>query len=181
MRYDVNVRAAVLLAGWSLGCAQPARPPPSSEPAAAAVAPERERTITPRDQLPAPILPLLPQRGIYAAGGGLVSPAWRIVVDRDAKTIYWGTAEGANAPSFGKMDREGTKPLSARNERHFAELAEAAWREGPSADRTHATADYDEVLIVVDGSDAYFLQGFGPIKQPAAAKVIEELRAAAGL
>ena len=180
MRYDTNVRAAVLLAGWSLGCAQPARPPPPSVPAAAA-APERERVITPRERLPSPIQPLLPQRGIYAAGGGLVSSAWRIVVDRDAKTIYWGTAEGANAPSFGKMDREGEKPLSPRNERHFAELAEAAWREGAAPDRSHATADYDEVLIVVDGSDAYFLQGHGPIKQPAAAKVIEELRAAAGL
>lgn len=109
-----------------------------------------------------------------------MSSAWRIVVDRDAKTIYAGTAQGANAPSFGKMDTETTKQLSPRNDRHLAELAEVAWRE-PPARPTEGTADYDEILIIVDGSDAFLLQGFGPIRSPAAAKLIEELRAAAGL
>jgi hypothetical protein len=139
-----------------------------------------DRKLTPRDQLPKVVQPLLPQHGIYAAGGGMVSSAWRIVVDRDAKTIYVGTAQGANAPSFGKMDKETTKPLSQRNDAHLMELAEAAWREPPGRPM-NATADYDEVLIVVDGADAFFLQGYGPIQAPAAAKVIEELRAAAGL
>ena len=141
----------------------------------------QERQITSREKLPQPILPLLPQRGIYAAGGGLVSSAWRIVVDRDAKTIYSGTAAGPNAQSFGKMDSEATKALSPRNDRHLAELAETAWREPPAKDHPNATADYDEILIIVDGADAYYLQGFGPIKQPVAAKMIEELRAAAGM
>jgi hypothetical protein len=139
------------------------------------------RQITPRESLPKPILPLLPQRGFYAAGGGLVSSAWRVVVDRDAKTITTGVAAGPNAASFGKMDQEAAMPLSERNDAHFAGLGEAAWREAPSKDRPDPTADYDEVLIVVDGNDAFFLQGFGPIRQPAAAKMIEELRAAAGL
>jgi len=140
-----------------------------------------ERQITPRDKLPDVIKPLLPQRGFYAAGGGLVSSAWRVVVDRDLKTIYAGTAAGPNAASFGKMDSEATKPLSQRNDAHLTELAEAAWREPPSKAPPNPTADYDEVLIVVDGESAFFLQGFGPINQPAAAKAIEELRAAAGL
>lgn len=138
------------------------------------------RQLTPRDKLPEVVQPLLPQHGIYAAGGGLVSSAWRVVVDRDAKTIYAGTAQGANAASFGKMDKESTKPLSPRNDTHLVELAEAAWRE-PRGKPTDATADYDEILIIVDGNDAFFLQGYGPIRQPAAAKMIEELRAAAGL
>lgn len=138
------------------------------------------RQITPRDQLPDVIKPLLPQRGFYAAGGGMVSSAWRVVVDRDAKTIFAGTAAGPNAASFGKLDTEATKPLSARNDAHLTELCEAAWREPPVAPR-HATADYDEILIVVDGPDALYVQGYGPIEQPAAAKAIEELRAAAGL
>jgi len=112
-----------------------------------------------------------------------VSSAWRIVVDRDAKTIYRGTAQGPNAASFGKMDTESKKDLSPRNDTHLNELAEAAWREPPDPNpgRPNPGADYDEILIVVDGNDAFFLQGFGPIKQPAAAKAIEELRAAAGL
>ena len=139
------------------------------------------RQLTPRDRIPKVIQPLLPQHGIYAAGGGLVSSAWRVVVDRDAKTIYAGTAQGANAPSFGKMDTESTKALSPRNDTHLTELAEAAWREPPSKAPPRPTADYDEILIVVDGNDIFYLQGFGPIKQPASAKMIEELRAAAGL
>lgn len=139
-----------------------------------------ERRITPRDKLPEVIKPLLPQRGFYAAGGGLVSSSWRVVVDRDAKTIVAGTAAGPNAASFGKLDKEVTKPLSQRNNAHLTELAEAAWREAPGQPE-HGTADYEEILIIVDGGDAFYLQGFGPIKQPAAAKAIEELRAAAGL
>jgi hypothetical protein len=138
------------------------------------------RKLTPRDKIPQAIQPLLPQHGIYAAGGGLVSSAWRVVLDRDAKTIYAGTSQGANAPSFGKMDKESTKPLSPRNDAHFVELAETAWREPPGRPM-NATADYDEILIIADGDDLFFLEGFGPIHDPGAAKLIEELRAAAGL
>lgn len=142
--------------------------------------PTADRRITPRDKLPDVVKPLLPQRGFYAAGGGMVSSAWRVVVDRDAKTIYAGTAEGPNAASFGTMDKETTKPLSQRNDAHLTEICEAAWREAPSKESV-GTADYDEILIIVDGGDAFFLQGFGPILSPAAKKAIEELRAAAGL
>ena len=42
------------------------------------------------------------------------------------------------------------------------------------------TADYDEILVVLDGTDCFYLEGFGPIKRPAAAKLIEMLRAAGG-
>ena len=171
---------AVVLVGWWLVTACADAPPRPTQPAQQAQ-PLPDRQITAREQLPQPIQALLPQRGIYAAGGGMVSSAWRIVVDRDAKTIYRGTAAGPNAPSFGKMDTEATKPLSPRNDRHLAELAEAAWREPPPTEHRHATADYDEVLIVVDGPDAYFVQGEGPIEQPAAANLIVELRAAAGM
>jgi hypothetical protein len=174
MRYDAFVRLALLVLVAS--CAD-APPPPPAQPQTPMTA---DRRITPRDKLPEVIKPLLPQRGFYAAGGGLVSSSWRVVVDRDAKTIFAGTAEGPNAASFGKLDKEATKPLSQRNDTHLTELCEAAWREAP-AKPTDATADYDEILIIVDGGDAFFLQGFGPIKQPAAAKAIEELRAAAGL
>jgi hypothetical protein len=162
----------------AIGCSDP--PPKRPEQPPTMTETTMNRTITPRDKLPKVVQPLLPQHGIYAAGGGLVSSAWRIVVDRDAKTIYAGTAQGPNAASFGKMDSEAKKPLSDRNDKLLTELAEAAWRE-PASPPSHATADYDEILIVVDGNDTFFLQGYGPIKQPKAAKVIEELRAAAGL
>ena len=175
MRYDAVVRFALLVLA---SCAEPAAPP--AQPQQPAAPPTAERRITPRDKLPDVVKPLLPQRGFYAAGGGLVSSAWRVVVDRDAKTIFGGTADGANAASFGKMDKETTKPLSQRNDTHLTEICEVAWREAP-VKSTDATADYDEILIIVDGDNAFYLQGFGPIKTPGAAKAIEELRAAAGL
>ena len=142
--------------------------------------PTAERRITPRDTLPDVLKRLLPQRGFYAAGGGIVSAAWRVVVDRDAKTIYGGTVPGPNASSFGRMDKETTRPLSQRNDAHLTELCEAAWREAPVRP-VGTLADYEEILIVVDGDSAFLLEGRGPITAPAAAKAIEELRAAAGL
>ena len=51
----------------------------------------------------------------------------------------------------------------------------------PRPSRAEPTADYDEIVIVCDGDDCFFLEGYGPIKRPAAAKLIEMLRAAGGL
>jgi hypothetical protein len=139
------------------------------------------RPVTPRKDLPAAIQPLLPQHGIYVAGGGLVSTPWRIVVDIDADTIFVGSSETANAPSYGPLDKEATKPLSPRNETHLMQMAYAAWAEPPPAEPPNPIADYDEILVVLEGNDAFYLQGYGPIRQPVAAKAIVELRAAAGL
>ena len=139
------------------------------------------RPVTPRSKLPAAIQPLLPRHGVYVAGGGLVSSAWRVVLDLEAKTLYGGSASTSNAPSFGPMDKELKKDLSPRNEQHLMELANAAWTEVPPDEPLDPTADYDEVFIVVSGDDAFYLQGFGPIRRPHAATAIVELRAAAGL
>ncbi|MGE0397931.1 MAG: hypothetical protein AB7T06_14625, partial [Kofleriaceae bacterium] len=148
-------------------------PPPTGETV--------PRVITPRSQLPSAILPLLPKHGIYVAGGGFVSTPWRIVVDLDQKTIYAGTADTPNAPSFGPMDRESKKELSPRNGSHLMKLAHEAWTEPPPKTPPDPSADYDEVLIVVDGDDTFFLQGYGPIRRPLAANAIVEIRAAAGM
>jgi hypothetical protein len=142
--------------------------------------PTMTRPITPRSKLPAAIQPLLPQHGIYAAGGGLVSSAWRVVVDYDAKTIFGGTSAASNAPSFGPMDKENRRGLSAANETLLRQVAEDAWRE-PAERPVDPPADYDAILVVLDGDDTFYLQGYGPIRRPAAAKAIVELRAAAGL
>lgn len=139
------------------------------------------RKITPRSTLPAALQPLLPRNGVYVAGGGLVSSAWRVVLDLDAKTIYGGSASKSNAPSFGPMEKESKKDLSPRNQDLLMGLAQAAWNEPPSQEPPNPTADYDEIFIVLEGDDTFFLEGFGPIRQPGAAKAIVELRAAAGL
>lgn len=167
------VRALLLLI--VLGCSDP----PSLVKAPVVTAKRTE--ITPRAKLPPAIQKLLPAHGVYIAGGGLVSTAWRVVVDYDKKTIYGGTAKQANAPSFGAMSKEASNPLSPRNEVHLTRLAEDVWREEPPKDRLDPTADYDEIFVVLDGDDAFYLQGFGPIRRPIAAQAIIEFRAAAGL
>lgn len=152
--------------------------PPPNDPKPPSNGP---RAITPRTKLPPAIAALLPTHGVYIAGGGLVSTPWRVVVDLDKKTIYGGTSKTANTPSFGKMDKESTKPLSPRNEVLLVKLAEDAWREPPPKSPAEPTADYDEIFVVLDGDDTFYLQGFGPIRQPLAAKAIIEFRAAAGM
>jgi len=152
----------------------------SSPPARGTPQAPQQRAITHRSSLPAAIQPLLPAHGIYVAGGGLVSSAWRVVIDIDNNTIYGGTARRANAPSFGPMIGS-TKDLSQRNEVLLMRLVEDAWREPAPSEPPDPTADYDEIFVVLDGDDTFYLQGFGPIRRPLAAKAIIELRAAAGL
>jgi hypothetical protein len=167
-------RVLVLTAGVLAGCGHDTPEPRSSTSAAT-------RPITARATLPAAIQPLLPPHGVYVAGGGLVSTPWRVVLDLEARTLYSGTSSTANAPSFGPMDKETTKTLSARNEQLLMGLANDAWGEAPPKEPLDPTADYDEVFLVLSGDDTFYLQGFGPIRRPLAAKAIVELRAAAGL
>jgi hypothetical protein len=159
------------------GCGGSKPPPAKSVPAPTA----SSRPLTPSAEIPPVIRPLLPKHGIYVAGGGLVSSPWRVIVDSDSKTIYGGSAKQPGAPSYGKMDVEATKPLAVSDQTRLAQLADAAWREPPPDHPPHPTADYDEVLIVIDGDQMFFLEGYGPIRQPLAAKAIAELRAAAGM
>src|SRR5690349_4534133 len=66
------------------------------------------RTAQPRANLAPGLLPLLPQHGIYAAGGGLMSTPWRIVVELDGK----GTAKLRSA----KGDKHNGSSLAAMPE-----------------------------------------------------------------
>jgi hypothetical protein len=168
------LRAALLVI--LVACSTPPDGPSGPQPPVST-----QRAITPRSKLPPAIATLLPMHGVYMAGGGLVSTPWRVVVDYDNKTIYGGTSKAANGPSYGAMDKEATRELSPRNEVHLIKLAEDAWRETPPKGPVDPTADYDEILVVLDGDDAFYLQGFGPIRRPLAAKAIIEFRAAAGL
>ncbi len=139
-----------------------------------------KRTITARTALPKSIVPLVPQHGIFAAGGARGS-AWRVVVDTDANTLYAGSAHGPDAAAFGPMEREATNPLTAPNKQYLTKLADDAWHEPAPAVRPENVEGSDEILIVADGDDTFFLRGNGPIRRPLAAKAIEQLRAAGAL
>ena len=134
-----------------------------------------------RAALPPALATLVPRNGIFAAGGGLVSPAWRVVVDIDANTVFGGSMDGANTSSTGPMDHESRRALTPRNKNHLMQMAYSAWAEPPPSKPSEPTADYDEVLVVAEGDQVFYLEGYGPIRQPLAAAAIVEVRAAAGL
>jgi hypothetical protein len=142
---------------------------------------DEPRAITPRAQLPKLIQPLLPKHGIYAAGGGLTSSAWRVVVDADAASVRAGTSAKPNAPSYGALDKQASLPIARADVAGLMALGEAAWREPPPSTPPSPTADYDEILIVVDGDDAFYLEGYGPIRRDAGAAVIKAVRVAGKL
>ncbi len=142
---------------------------------------DEPRAITPRAQLPKVIQALLPKHGIYAAGGGLTSTPWRVVVDADAAMVHAGTSAKSNAPSYGPLDKQASLPIARADLASVMALGEAAWREPPPSTPPSPTADYDEILIVVDGDDAFYLEGFGPIRRDAASAVIKAVRAAGKL
>jgi hypothetical protein len=144
--------------------------------AAPRVSPPVRTTVTPRSKLPAAIAPLVPKHGIYAAGGGLVSTGWRYVIDFDASTAVGGATKRQGQPSYGPLAGSTTKRLSAADLAKVTKLAAAAWAESPPKQAPKPTADYDEILIVADGDDVFFLEGYGPIRRPIAASAITLVR-----
>lgn len=159
----------------------PAPAPGSARPPVIASAEHVKTHVATHADLPRAIQKLVPAHGLYAAGGGLTSSPWRIIVDIDAKTISSGTAAKHNAPSFGPMDAEASHPLADDDKQRLMQLASAS-RSEPQIGLPHApTADYDEILVVADGDDVFFENGFGPIRRPNATKLIAELRKLAGL
>ena len=87
---------------------------------------------SPFDEFCAAWQPLVPQRGVYLAGGGEKSEVFRVVVDTDAKTIYSGKGPAAS-PLHGKLPDERTRELTPRNEEHLMRLCGDAWGEGAAA------------------------------------------------
>ena len=125
----------------------------------------------PRDKLPKVLQPLLPERGIYAAGGGLTSAPWRIRLTL-AGELSAGTAK--SGASFAEM-AETAKRLDEPTVRGVLELADRAWRDTREPN-PHPTADYDEILIFVDGEDAWLVEGYGPLLGGAAEELVARLR-----
>jgi hypothetical protein len=163
---------------------EPVEPSPSTE----AASPGPEPSASPgfsseprpergRDSLPAALRPQLPVRGLYAAGGGIVSGAWRAVVDLDSQQLSWGRSASHGSSSIGAMEREGNAPLSSGDLTELIGLADTAWREPPEVDPPDPIVDYGEILVLCDGEQVFFHDGYGPITLPAAAAVLARLKA----
>ena len=139
-----------------------------------------EVVITSRAEVPAEYQKLLPKHGVFVTGGGEKSPVYRIVVDTDAKTIYTGKAPAAT-PLTGALAEERTRELTPPNEQHLMQLANEAKAEPAPAQPPERVKGYDEIFVVADGDELFFVQGNGPIKRPKTVEAIEALRAAAAL
>jgi hypothetical protein len=134
------------------------------------------RASQPRAKLAAAIQPLLPKRGLYAAGGGFMSTPWRIVVELDdhgTATLRAGKGTQRGGSSDGPMT-ETTRQLDAATTADVMDCGNRAWREKREPN-LHPIADYDEVLAVLDGDDTFWLEGFGPIRGGAAEQCIAKL------
>ncbi len=183
--YTAGVLAALTLAACTKGTETPTAPAASaSAPTASASAAGElgplvgDRRNTKLDQIPDTIRPLLPKHGIYAGGGGSATTPWRAVVDLGAGTVTTATSKVVGLLPFQELDPPTTRPLSEAERTLLTNLAEHAWRE-PMPVLDHPTGDYGEVLVTVDGDQAFYLDGFGPITPASAAALVRDLKAVA--
>lgn len=162
----------VIVLSVLVGCGGAPQPEPAQ--------PVQMRPTIPRNELPKEIQGFVPKHGIYLAGGGAASTVFRVIIDTDAKTIYTGTAP-AGTPLHGKLADERTRELTPANEQRLMQLASDAWTEKAPASEPDPVGSYDELLVIADDSELFFLHQHGPIQRPLAVKAIQEIRAAAAL
>ena len=138
------------------------------------------RSPVARTRLPKEIQTQLPRRGIYAVGGGFLSSAWRLVLDADAGTLCLGTSSRQGAPSYGAMEKERTHRLTPEKQAELMKRAREACEAPPPGFPPDFIADYQELLVLLEGDDALVVDGYGPIRQEEGRRAIDALRAAAG-
>jgi hypothetical protein len=135
---------------------------------------KKPRRAQPRTVVPDEVLALLPWKGIYAAGGGSSSPAWRVVV-----TLEGDLRAGSNArpgsSTTALLDKTRTK-LTPDALTQLLKLADRAWREKPARGASMGD-DYFETLVVADGEEVFLLDPKGPITGGAAAALLTALKA----
>ncbi len=144
------------------------------------------RATVPRDTLPEPLHALLPWQGIYAAGGGLVSPSWRVVVTLDGE-LRAGSNAKPGSSSIAVLDKK-KRQLDPATLKQVIALADGAWRDKREKKRLDPASnkkglpsdvDYGELLVMVDGTEGYFFDAQGPIKGGAAETLVRLLQAEA--
>ncbi len=160
------------LFAWS----QVPMPPPETVNPPLTFATDTPRQTRSRDTLPDVVAARVPQRGIYAAGGGLTSSAWRIVINIDVLSADYGTTEAPGSPSFGDMEQNWQWLLAYPEIQPLIPLADAAWREERRL-AADPTVDYGEIIVLADGDEVHLIEGFGPIEAPAAKALLDALHA----
>jgi len=131
-----------------------------------ACAAQPPRAVVARSTLPENIRVQLPTHGIVVWIAGEQGSLF-VTLDRDTKMIRTRTVRPAS-------DETQARTLRAEDTKRLWSLADAAWRtsRGPS----HPPhLDYNEVLAVGDGDDAFYLDGHGSIEAPAAAAAVRAM------
>jgi len=153
-------------------------PPPDNLNPPLSFAADTPRPVQARSEIPGAVAPGVPQRGIYAAGGGLTNSAWRVIVDLDTLSVQYSESEAHGSSSVGEMDQNWNWIVAHPDLAPIVEAADRAWR----AERVvteDPIVDYMELLILADGEQVFVLDGHGPIIEPAAQGLIDALRSLA--
>jgi hypothetical protein len=108
----------------------------------------------------------------------LQSSPWRVQVTLDGE-VRAGSSPNGGASSLSLAADQRTR-LDASALRSLTDLAERVRLE-PRLPNPYPTADYDEILVLADGDEVIFLDGFGPIHGGAAEELVRRLRQVAGL
>jgi hypothetical protein len=136
----------------------------------------RRLEVIKRDTLPNAIGPLVPKNGIYAAGGGLMSSPWRIVLDYDAKQVKFGRDTKVRAPSFAEMAEIGSRAVGDET-LSGVYIADKGLREAEITPSS-PVADYSEIVIVCKSDDCVYYNPYGPARAPEAKQLLKVLRGA---
>ncbi|HUJ57011.1 MAG TPA: hypothetical protein VLX92_00805 [Kofleriaceae bacterium] len=151
-----------------VGCAPAAAPPPAPRPPAPPATPRR---VTPLAGVPDYVVQYLPAHGIYVDIGG-EEGSETIALDRETGRLRVRLAHEGRPPAISE------RALPRREVDRLWSLAEAAWREPPPPAHERVL-DFDELLAMRDGNDAFYLDGGGKITPPAAAELVEAMAKAA--
>lgn len=164
--------AALLVCPHTAFAQEPSSLPTASPDVGFTVDPSRP--VQGRDAISDAVAPQVPQRGIYAAGGGMTSSAWRVIINLDDASIEHADSEADGSSSVGEMDENQQWALEPAELSALIALADAAWREDqpPVED---PTADYGELVILADGDAVRVIQPFGPAVAPHTRALIDAL------
>jgi hypothetical protein len=166
------VIAAVLVTPVSPQEAQPGAPPVQAGGPAVSFS-KKPRRAQSRNVVPEEVLALLPWKGIYASGGGLSAPSWRVVV-----TVEGDLRAGSNArpgsSSTALVDKKRSK-LTPVVLAELIALSDRVWREKPGRPPP-ASPDYVELLVIADGAEVFVLDPHGPITGGMAQRLLDRLK-----
>lgn len=178
MRVTVRfiVLSAVLLLLPASSAAQPPMPPPDETNPPLQYATDTPRPVQPRAELPAAVAERVPQRGIYAAGGGSTSTPWRIVVNFDVLSVDYAKSDELGGASYGDLAESWQWLVAYGEMAPLVTLADAVWRE-PAAPSDDPSVDYAEIIVLADGDEVRFIQPFGRFEATHARALVDALHA----